>query len=150
LRYSQKKCGSRFSDGRPIMETLEQLNTQRVDTLRAPWLKLSCVQRHDGLYSIDNRRLWCLKRHRDHVQEDVEVRIRMIPDEVYKECQRFTRNHDAQNGGHEITVRGEGPRPRRHNNSNNNDNNNEEIRVRSYRHSGRGRSREGRRSGATV
>ena len=61
LRYTQSSCSCFFRDGHTVQHTIADLIDGRADPLRDEWLVLDVVTMHGELYSIDNRRLYCLK-----------------------------------------------------------------------------------------
>jgi hypothetical protein len=78
LEYTQASCGKCFKNGWPLQKLIDELNSGEVDPLRHPDLELEVVRklhgRHYRYYSNDNRRLYCLKEHQQHV-EPRKVRV---------------------------------------------------------------------------
>ena len=77
ILYSQPSCGVAFKEGNTLRQLVEELHSGMHNPLTAPFLKLELIQRKDKLYSNDNRRLYCLKRYRDEIQEPVHIRARV-------------------------------------------------------------------------
>lgn len=113
LRYSQRTCGRCFRDGRKCSDLIHDLKSGTVDPLTADFMKLSVIEKRDrhgklALFSIDNRRLLCLKKHQQRCKSIVMARVRVLRYSDYKEVLRFWRNSDTDTDGLDIRVRGQG------------------------------------------
>ena len=112
LLYSQQECSDHFTDTRHTFEELLQgLNSWSIDPLTSRFLELEVVE-VPGLYgelrmhSNDNRRLYCLKQHQEHVRPwivKVNVRCTRLP--AVPAIQRCFARRDLTDGGRSIRVR---------------------------------------------
>merc|ERR1712187_964713 len=79
LKYTQQNIGPNFQDGRPLNQLVADLQSGKVDPARH--LCLEVVKRwergEEVLYSLDNRRLYCLKQFQDLIEMDVLVQVRL-------------------------------------------------------------------------
>ena len=71
--FTQRCCSAKFRCGRPLQDTIHQLDSWMLDTLNTDWLKLEVIcfrdrQGHKRIHSNDNRRLLCLKTHQQNVR----------------------------------------------------------------------------------
>eukprot|EP00438_Fugacium_kawagutii_P027900 Skav231446 [mRNA] locus=scaffold1847:361475:366896:- [translate_table: standard] len=104
LRFTQSSISPSFRDGRPITDLLNDLNLQKVDSLRE--LEPLDVVWHEGFWrSLSNRRLWALKHCTLAFSEQpffVRVRVRQPDGE-------FRTKNNSTNDGFSVLI---GPRPR--------------------------------------
>ena len=82
LLYSQWTCSSRFRGGpyagRLLHEAIADLTSGNLDPLQDDWLVLDVVRRNARLFSVDNRRLFCLRSWQQQEPErKVLARIRV-------------------------------------------------------------------------
>ena len=83
--YMQRSIGGCVRDGRRLQETIKQLHLREIHPLRDAFLTL-CVWHVCGrFYSVDNRRLYCMKRHQKQLRrqsgpdaEIVSVRVALL------------------------------------------------------------------------
>merc|ERR1712224_916960 len=72
-----------FGNGKGFDELVIQLDNGFIDPLAVPFLKLDVFEWPGrGLYSINNRRLYCLKVHQDHMRpfnHTVRINVRIYP-----------------------------------------------------------------------
>ena len=83
--HARKHCAT-FKDGRLLEDLIEDLDQGRVDPLVHPKLRLEVIERNGRFFSNDNRRLFCFKKHEEHVGYNVKVAAR-----VYYWTQAFAR-----------------------------------------------------------
>lgn len=68
VRYTQASIAPTFSDGSPLQKLVDDLKNG-LDIMRTPGLRLTVLRWPGrGLYSVDNRRLWCFKQFQEHVR----------------------------------------------------------------------------------
>lgn len=109
LYYSQKKMSSTFRDGRSFDDLVDALDNGEVDPETAPFLKLEVVERPwSGKYRLfcsDNRRLWCLKKHKENMGDLVFVHCHVMRHQELKQARTHKRHFDTKNGGIQIKIR---------------------------------------------
>ena len=85
LRFTHDTVSNRFSNGRSFHELVSGLDSGAIDAMTAPFLHLEAFHwPRKGYYSVNNRRLLCLKRHQDHVRSSqvaahVTVKVKVWP-----------------------------------------------------------------------
>eukprot|EP00928_Gymnodinium_smaydae_P071151 TRINITY_DN5481_c0_g1_i2.p1 TRINITY_DN5481_c0_g1~~TRINITY_DN5481_c0_g1_i2.p1 ORF type:complete len:850 (-),score=209.50 TRINITY_DN5481_c0_g1_i2:43-2592(-) len=109
--YYQDSIKDRFRDERApgFLHLIDGLSNEHYDPLVEDFLMLDGVriQKTGKLYSLNNRRLFCLKRHQERVSEPVMVRLRIVAtvaDEA--RLRTMVQNFSTTNGGQSIFVRG--------------------------------------------
>ena len=111
IRFTQKKCSSRFSDGRPLRDTIRELNNGKFGCqpfVHHEWLCLCLVRFPNNpatFLSIDNRRLHCLNQHQRFLQRPVWVLGYMVTPTDRHNMQRFLNHLDTSCCGEEIRIR---------------------------------------------
>eukprot|EP00928_Gymnodinium_smaydae_P025663 TRINITY_DN20381_c0_g1_i1.p1 TRINITY_DN20381_c0_g1~~TRINITY_DN20381_c0_g1_i1.p1 ORF type:complete len:465 (+),score=63.00 TRINITY_DN20381_c0_g1_i1:82-1476(+) len=109
-----------FRDGRRFEDLVMGLNRGTVKPLEEKFLKLDVYKwpGKDAYYTINNRRLMCLKKHQDAVRQStgsVFIRARVLgtlPSEFANCLQsdphflKFVRSFTTNNGGRSVHVRG--------------------------------------------
>lgn len=114
LRYTQEKMSNYFRDGKSLDALVDSLKSGQVSTSSA-FLKLNVVHwPQKGYFSIDNRRLWCLKRFQESERERVCVAVRVFPlskefvDHMtsHPKYLSFLRHYDTRCDGKEVQIRG--------------------------------------------
>lgn len=121
LLFTQPSISHRFTDRRPLGELVNDLNAGLVDPLTEPSLRLDVVLwPKRGLISLDNRRLWCLREHQEHVwrtggdHRSVRARVFELPESFEHLVQsspivdKFLRHYDPVGGGRFARVRQRG------------------------------------------
>ena len=108
LRYSQRTCGSHFRCGRRCEDLVRDLHAQKVDARTSNFLVLDVIRKRDRrgrnvLWSLDNRRLWALKKFQQYAQGEVKCRVRFQGD--FEALKRFERNFDTDCDGRHIRYR---------------------------------------------
>ncbi|CAE7202123.1 unnamed protein product, partial [Symbiodinium pilosum] len=63
VNFSQNSIGERFSCGRRMQDTVEDLMDDQVNPERDQFLRLTAMSVGGRLISRNNRRLWCLKEY---------------------------------------------------------------------------------------
>ena len=106
----------RFTDGRSFEDLIEGLNSERIDPMNSPFLKLDVVHWPGrGHFSLRNRRLCCLKLHQRHVHPKVvKIRVRIFPlnagfvqlMEANPMYEAFMRAYDTRDRGRSVNIRG--------------------------------------------
>lgn len=61
IRFSQACISSAFQDGRTLEEMVSQIKTADDIDLLLRGTEMKCVQHEKDIYSVDNRRLYCVK-----------------------------------------------------------------------------------------
>ena len=105
LLYTQDSCRPVFADGTRLDVVTQQLISQEIDPLQDPWFLLDVVEWGGRLYSIDNRRLYCLHQYQKHVG-DKAVKIRVRIHRWLEIFDRFWMHYTTRNGGLSIRIRG--------------------------------------------
>ena len=77
VKYTQKSCSKAFSCGRSLQETVEGIVKGVIDPLVSDFLVLTAVRFGDRLYSIDNRRLLCMRTAAKLLNKPVFARVRV-------------------------------------------------------------------------
>eukprot|EP00435_Cladocopium_sp_Y103_P067683 s868_g30.t1 len=104
LLYSQDSISPHFSDKRPLKELIDQLNAWELDPMKAGFLCLDVMEINGKVYSVDNRRLYCLKQHQASAQPwQVFAKVKVTPVEDPLLVRVLVRG--LKNGGREIRVR---------------------------------------------
>ena len=88
LKFSQATVSPNFRDGRPILDLLNDLNSQQIDPLRE-LEPLEVVHYNGCWWSLSNRRLWALKHCTaalTHQPLHVRVRVRQPHAEFRSKC----------------------------------------------------------------
>ena len=104
LLYSQYSIKLRFSDGRPVGELIKSLNAWELDPMKEEFLCLDAFEIDGHIHCADNRRLFCLKRHQEHLRPQrwgvwVKVKVGVVvTDELMKRVLR----RGLKNNGREI------------------------------------------------
>ena len=116
VRYSQKDIKAKFRNGQPLYSLVVLLQQGQVSAT-APFLLLDAFEDRledgtVGLFSTDNRRLWCLKRYQQLLKQKVFIRVkvlkhhirRLMRDPVAQQLAKKSWDHfDTQDKG--MTVR---------------------------------------------
>ena len=120
LRFTQNSCSDTFSCGRPLAATIQEIVDQSINTLQDPNFVLDVVRLGDKDYSIDNRRLCCLKAaalisgRNIYVEANVynlsEITQhiqhgRAIHPITQQALERFAAHYDTECDGEDIIVR---------------------------------------------
>lgn len=117
LRFTQKSCAPTFRGGkykhRPLQDFIDGLKAGEDNPIKDDWITLDVVKHVStgNLWSLDNRRLYCLKKFQEHLDcldpsgtgKPVEVAVNIyewVPahDKLLDHC-------DTRNEGMDITVR---------------------------------------------
>ena len=117
VRHTHDSISKKFACGKSFDELIGSLDRGRIDPLKDTFLKFEVVERlGQGLFSINNRRLFCLELHQEHVRRSrlvmVRVRISMLQasfGELHRNpiCEQFIRAYDSFDAGRGIMVRGD-------------------------------------------
>jgi len=102
IHFSQNSIGSFFKCGKSISSTLEELQEGKVTT-EEKFFKIEVVMFDDKYYTINNRRLWCLKEYQKTLSSRLEVQVKMIA--MDPAIAAFFRNFTTTNGGTEVEIR---------------------------------------------
>jgi hypothetical protein len=96
LRFSQNSIAERFSCGRRLEESIEDMLCGKFP------FQIKVVEKEGKLYSLDNRRLYILK----HGHEEI-VEVEMVDEEKKsaEEISRMNKKFTTENDGTEIRVR---------------------------------------------
>ena len=78
IEYTQESIGQCFKDGRSLEALISDLDHSRVDPCSCEQLRLEVIERHGRFFSNDNRRLYCLKRHQEHMGWTVWVKAKVF------------------------------------------------------------------------
>eukprot|EP00438_Fugacium_kawagutii_P013347 Skav207016 [mRNA] locus=scaffold2740:100796:101746:- [translate_table: standard] len=114
LRYTQDKMSNYFRDGTSLDALVDGLKSGQVATSSA-FLKLNVVHwPQKGFFSIDNRRLWCLKCFQKFKKKAVSITVRVFPLSKefvvhmtsHPEYLSFLRHFDTRCDGKEVQIRG--------------------------------------------
>ena len=70
IEYTQESIGECFKDGRSLEALISDLDHSRVDPCSCKDLQLEVIERDGKYFSNDNRRLYCLKRHQEHMDQE--------------------------------------------------------------------------------
>ena len=104
LRYTQETCRARFSCGRSLDETTNAIAAGQLNPLTADFLALDVVFLQGVPYSIDNRRLCCLKEaQRRNPWRQIHVRAYVY--NIWEVLARFLAHFDTTNDGRWIRIR---------------------------------------------
>lgn len=120
VRYSQKDMKPIFRNGQPLHTLVKQLALGSVSPLTAPFLLLDAFEEtlqdgSVGLFSADNRRLWCLKRYQILKGQKVFIRVkvlkhhirRLMTDPIAQQLARKSCDHfDTEDQGLTVRMRG--------------------------------------------
>jgi len=80
INFSQNSIGRNFKDGRSFDDLLRKLRKGTVDPTHAGFLKLEVYFYDRRLYTLNNRRLWCLKEYqKERPKRTVWVRVSVVP-----------------------------------------------------------------------
>lgn len=105
--YAQKSIKQAFSDGKPFSRLIQELKRGVHDPLTADFLMLVCLDVGGEYFSLNNRRLYCLKEHAWQMSRDVEINIKVVGSfpnwDMVKMC--FS-NFDTKSKGRILKVRG--------------------------------------------
>lgn len=104
--FTQDSISSKFSDGRVFTALIDGLRQGIIDTLRDSFLTLDAVQVSGRLYSLANRRLYCLKEYQKTVNSVVRVRLRVTCNKDPM-IERFLRSFTTNDYG--LSVRRRAP-----------------------------------------
>ena len=105
LLYTQASCSSYFSDGRSLETVLDLLKQGKAHPLREPWLRLDVIVYEGQMFSVDNRRLYCLHKYQEHLGAQRTVWARVNLYHWVPVFDRFWAHFDTGNGGSSIRVR---------------------------------------------
>ncbi len=110
VRYTQSSCSCVFRDGRSLEQSVADLVDGRVDALRDEWLTLDVVLLNGKLYSVNNRRLYCLKQFQILVRHSctVLVRVRLHRWNSISQghiCKQFRKHFTTECDGESIFIR---------------------------------------------
>lgn len=105
LLYTQNGCSGKFSDGHTFDELIRQLLHGEVDPLYEKRLLLDVVQWGGKLWSVDNRRLYCLRKYQEIVGRSWVVHCRVRVKAWCLLLDRFWDHFDTTTGGKSIAVR---------------------------------------------
>lgn len=61
IRYTQNSCSDTFVCGTPLRQTINGIVTGHIDPATAKYMVLDVVSMKGNMYSIDNRRLFCMR-----------------------------------------------------------------------------------------
>ena len=120
LRYTQGSCSETFNGGPyrgcKLEECIAGLIAGKDDPTRAPWLTLDVVKTtQDGkLWSIDNRRLKCLKEYQKYLDQSGTDKTVLVKARIHRWTEmhrRFWKHNDTTCKGKDIHVRTKRPRP---------------------------------------
>ena len=94
VRNLQRRCSSRFRDGRPLEQTIQQLESGQVNELHHPNFVLNVAKAvRDGratYYTLDHRRLYCMRRAgKQHVRVRICLAGRMFDEFARKARERL-------------------------------------------------------------
>lgn len=100
IKYTQSSVGARFQDGRPLRETIQQIRRGKEGF---PYIRV--VEYENEYYSLDNRRLHCLKEaYRWKPHQQVSVIIESLDDPKIR--REFEGKRTPGHSGNSATVRG--------------------------------------------
>ena len=117
VRHTHDSISRKFKDGQSFADLINDLNHDRLDPLRESFLKLEVVEwPGQGLFALNNRRLFCLKRHQEDIRRNLKMcaRVRTLPDSFVKMtqdpltwplCEKFIKAYDSRSAGCSIMVR---------------------------------------------
>jgi len=124
INFSQDTIAKNFKDGRTFDELLRMLRKGTVDPMRTRFLKLEVYFKDRRLYTLNNRRLWCLKEYqKEQPERNVRVRVSVKPlpevaDKILSyisdspiritpDMMRVFLAHTSKNDGRTVQVRGD-------------------------------------------
>jgi len=99
VRYTQQECSARFSCGRSLAATIDDIAAGRHNPLTSDFLSLNVVYLGDVPYSIDNRRLYCLKQAQELMpwrQMFIKARVHNLWDVLHRFLDHFDTHTDGQ------------------------------------------------------
>ena len=126
IRYTQNSCSDVFACGTPLHETIYGIITNKIDTRTADYLVLDVVCMNGNMYSVDNRRLFCMREAEDLLfGQSIFTRVRVYDFasmlEMYAKhpqyvesspvssiLERFLAHYTTVNAGENIDVRWRG------------------------------------------
>ena len=106
LLYTQDSCKKEFADGTKLDTVVQQLITQERDPLADPFFVLDVIVWDGNLFSVDNRRLYCLRRYQDYIGRSETLHVRARLHRWLDVFDRFWIHYTTQNGGTSIRIRG--------------------------------------------
>lgn len=100
IKYTQSSVGARFQDGRPLRETIRQIRQGKEG-----FPNIRVVESENEYYSLDNRRLHCLKEaYGRKPYQEVSVIIESLDDPKIQ--REFEGKRTPGHSGNSATVRG--------------------------------------------
>ena len=105
ILYTQDSCKNVFSDGTTLEEVVQQLTAKLRDPLHDPFFILDVVDWDGRLFSVDNRRLYCLRQYQERLGESRVVQVRIRLHRWLDVLDRFWYHFTTVNGGTAIRVR---------------------------------------------
>lgn len=106
LLYTQDSCKNVFADGTKLDTVVQQLIAQERDPLVDPFFVLDVIVWGGRLYSVDNRRLYCLQRYQDYIGRSDILQVRVRLHRWLDVFDRFWIHYTTLNGGTSIRIRG--------------------------------------------
>ena len=106
LLYTQDSCKNEFADGTKLDTVVLQLIAQERDPLIDPFFVLDVIVWNGSLFSVDNRRLYCLHRYQDYIGRSETLHVRARLHRWLDVFDRFWTHYTTLNGGTSIRLRG--------------------------------------------
>jgi len=111
--FMQRNIGSRFRDGHSLEETIAQLSERQIHPLRNAFLTLRVWHVCGRFFSVDNRRLFCMKWHQKQLRlqsgceaEVVSVRAVLFGQfKNWRDLQMLLRRFDTDSDGCNVRIR---------------------------------------------
>lgn len=108
VRFTHDSISPRFRDGRPLRRLIDDLMVGKAHPLRTASLQLRGFRIGNELYSLSNRRLFCLREYQRLVQQPVVVSVRIEYETSKSQWKGIKKFHNAKTTRHcgfDVAVR---------------------------------------------
>eukprot|EP00438_Fugacium_kawagutii_P004197 Skav215929 [mRNA] locus=scaffold226:310853:312255:+ [translate_table: standard] len=112
IYYTQDKCSAKFQGGpyMTLQDCLDALIAKQIDPENEAWMTLRVIKdvRRHKLVSVDNRRLWCLKKYQQYLDQHEPGKIVWVKVKLHtwtETHKRYLEHNDTTCDGETIQVR---------------------------------------------